>query len=498
MKGANLADLALLLPELILVGMALALILAARRIQKTPWVAAGTVLAGLAAALASGWLLSGAPRTGFGGMITVDGYSQFFKILIASALALAALLSVRLSDAEQARSAEYHAMLLLASTGMMFAVSALDLLTLYLGLELMTLCSYILVGITVEKPTSNEAAIKYFLLGSFASALLLYGIALTYGVTGSTDFAAIAGVLATSPLGSNPILLAAISLAVAGLAFKISVVPFHAWTPDAYQGAPTPLAAFISVGPKIAAMALLARILTLAFEPLAANLSVAIAVIASATMIIGNLAAIAQTDIKRMLGYSSIAHSGYMLVGLAAVVESGDGFAFSGLPSVLFYGFVYAFMNFGAFAVAHVVEYQTGSNEISAFRGLARRAAIPAMGMAIFMFSLTGIPPLSGFLGKLYILQSAVEADLAWLAILMVITSVVSAFYYLRVVVNMFMVEPAEADAPAAAGDSATTVVTADTHAAVIATTAGLTLALGIIGGGLLAWAQSAVETGLL
>ena len=293
-------------------------------------------------------------------------------------------------------------------------------------------------------------------------------------------------------------MLFAVAMVLVAFGFKVAAVPFHAWTPDAYQGAPTPLVAFISVGPKIAAMALLARILTLAFEPLAANLSVAIAVIASATMIIGNLVAIAQTDIKRMLGYSSIAHSGYMLVALAAVVESGDGMAFSGLPSMLFYGFVYAFMNFGAFAVAHVVEYQTGSSEISAFRGLARRAAIPALGMAIFMFSLTGIPPLSGFLGKLYILQSAVDANLGWLAILMVITSVVSAFYYLRVVVNMFMVEPAEADAPGATGGGATSVITADTHSAVIAATAGVTLALGIIGGGLLVWAQSAVETGLL
>ncbi len=195
MNGANMKDVALLLPELILVGTALALILAARRIQKTPLVAAGTVLAALAAALAAGvmgWLLSGDAKTGFADMMTVDGYSQFFKVLIASSLALVTLLSVRCIDAEHVRPAEYHALLLLASTGMMFAVSAFDLLTLYLGLELTTLCSYILVGITVEKPTSNEAAIKYFLLGSFASALLLYGIALAYGATGATDFAAIA------------------------------------------------------------------------------------------------------------------------------------------------------------------------------------------------------------------------------------------------------------------------------------------------------------------
>ena len=241
---------------------------------------------------------------------------------------------------------------------------------------------------------------------------------------------------------------------------------------------------------------MLARILGLAFEPVAANMAVAIAGIASATMIVGNLAAIAQSDIKRMLGYSSIAHTGYMLVGLAAVVQSGDGVSLIGLPSVLFYGFVYALMNFGAFAVAHVVEYQTGSTEIAAFRGLARRSLLPAVAMAIFMFSLTGIPPLSGFLGKLFILQSAVEADFGWLAILLVVTSVVSAFYYLRVVVMMFMEEAPEA--VGASGSAAASAVVADTHAGVITAVAGATLAFGIVGGGLLAWAQQAVETGLI
>jgi len=201
--SATVSDLALVIPELILVGMALALILAARRIQGAPVAAAGTVLAALAAALASGWALSWGTLIGFGGMITLDGYSQFFKVLIAAILALAALLSVRSSDREQTPRAEYHALLLLASTGMMISASALDLLTLYLGLELTTLCSYILVGITVERPTSNEAAIKYFLLASFASALLLYGISLTYGVTGTTDFAAMSSDLAEHGAGSH-------------------------------------------------------------------------------------------------------------------------------------------------------------------------------------------------------------------------------------------------------------------------------------------------------
>src|SRR5438094_6409513 len=231
---AIMSDLALLIPELILVGMALALILVARRIQGTPVAVVGTVLAALAAALASGWVLSLGGKTGFGGMIVLDGYSQFFKVLIAATLALAALLSVKSLDGIP--RGEYHALLLLAATGMMLAVSAGDLLPLYLGLELMTLCSYILVGIRVERPTSNEAAIKYFLLGSFASALLIYGISLTYGVTGTTDYAGIASALSRGVARSDPLLLIAIGLIAGGLAFKVAAAPLHAWAPDAYQG----------------------------------------------------------------------------------------------------------------------------------------------------------------------------------------------------------------------------------------------------------------------
>jgi NADH-quinone oxidoreductase subunit N len=259
-----MTDVALLLPELILVGMALALILAARRIQNANAAAAGTVLAAVAAAFVSIWLMSDLPKTGFGDMIILDGYSQFFKVLIASALALVALLSASRIGAEHVRPAEYHALLLLASTGMMFAVSANDLLTLYLGLELTTLCSYILVGITVERPKSNEAAIKYFLLGSFASALLLYGISLAYGVTGATNFAAIASAISARGLGSNHVLLAAVGLLTAGLAFKIAAVPFHSWAPDAYEGASAPVAAFLAAASKAAGLAALGRICLIA------------------------------------------------------------------------------------------------------------------------------------------------------------------------------------------------------------------------------------------
>ncbi len=435
MNGSNLTDLVLLLPEMILVGMALALILAARRIQKTPWVAAGTVLAALAAALASGWLLFGGSRTGFGGMIILDGYSQFFKVLIASALALVALLSVRRIDAEQVRSAEYHAMLLLASTGMMFAVSALDLLTLYLGLELMTLCSYILVGITVEKPTSNEGAIKYFLLGSFASALLLYGMALTYGVTASTDFAAIAGAFSASSLESNPILLAAIGLLAAGLAFKISAVPFHAWAPDAYQGASAPVAAFLATASKAAGLAVLGRVCLVAFPSEARFLSVVLAGLAALSIIVGSIIALSQTEMKRLLAYSSIAHAGYALLGLISGTSEGAS-------ATMTYAFLYVFMTLGTFGV--VIALGQRGESLDGYQGLAAQRPGTAALMLLFLLSLTGIPPTAGFAAKFVVILSVVRAGYWALAVLAVICSVISAFVYLRVAVLMYMKEPQE------------------------------------------------------
>ncbi|MDA2932903.1 NADH-quinone oxidoreductase subunit N [Acidobacteria bacterium AH-259-D05] len=435
MNSVNLTDLVLLLPELILVGMALALILGARRIQKASLLAAGTVLAALAAALASGWLLSGGPRTGFGGMITLDGYSQFFKVLIASALTLVALFSVRRIDAERVHSAEYHAMLLLASTGMMFAVSALDLLTLYLGLELMTLCSYILVGITVEKPTSNEAAIKYFLLASFASALLLYGIALAYGVTGSTDFAAIASALSERDVGSNPILLAAIGLSAAGLAFKISAVPFHAWAPDAYQGASAPVAAFLATASKAAGLAALGRVCLVAFPSEARVLSGVLAGLAALSIIVGSIIALSQTDMKRLLAYSSIAHAGYALLGLISGTPEGAS-------ATMTYAFLYVFMTLGAFGV--VIALGQRGESLDGYQGLAaQRPGIAAL-MLLFLLSLTGIPPTAGFAAKFVVILSVVRAGYWVLAVLAVICSVIWAFVYLRIAVHMYMKEPQE------------------------------------------------------
>ena len=431
----SMSDLVLLLPELILVGTALALILAARRIQKVPVVTASTVIAALAAALASGWLLSGGPRTGFGGMIVLDGYSQFFKVLIASALALAALLSVRRFHAGQVRSGEYHALLLLASTGMMFAASALDFLTLYLSLELMTLCSYILVGITVEKPTSNEAAIKYLLLGSFASALLLYGISLTYGVTGTTNFAAIASALSADGSGSNQILLAAIALLAAGLAFKIAAVPFHAWAPDAYQGASVPVAAFLAAAFKAAGFAALGRVCLVALPSDVRVLPVVLAGLAGLSIIVGSILALSQTDMKRLLAYSSIAHAGYALLGLISGTPEGAS-------ATMTYAFLYVFMTLGAFGV--VIALGERGESLNGYQGLAAQRPVTGALMLLFLLSLTGIPPTAGFVAKFVVILSVVRAGYWVLAVLAVVCSVISAFVYLRVAVLMYMREAQE------------------------------------------------------
>ena len=441
---ATMSDVILLVPELILTGMALALLLGARRIQKTSLALAGTLLAALVAALASAAVLSGGARIGFGGMIIVDGYSQFFKILVAATLALTALLSVRSFDGEEVPRAEYHALLLLAGTGMMFAVSARDLLPLYLSLELMTLCSYILVGIRVERPTSNEAAIKYFLLGSFASALLIYGISLTYGITGTTDFSVIAAVLSGHGPGSNLLFLVAIGLVAAGLAFKIAAVPLHSWAPDAYQGASAPVAGFLAAGSKAVGLAALGRVCLAAYGSEAQFLSLILAGLAGLSILVGSILALSQTDMKRLLAYSSISHAGYALLGLIAGTSEG-------VTATMIYAFFYVFMTLGTFGV--VIALGERGETLDGYEGLAAQRPGAALLLLFFLMSLTGIPPTAGFAAKFVVILSVVRADHIALAILAVACSVISAFFYMRIAVLMYMreaQEPAPARFPAA------------------------------------------------
>ena len=449
-------DLLILFPELVLTGAGLVLIVAARRIARAE-VAAGLAIAAAAVAVWSGFAFSmegvstfaelanrsssvfSERRLGFGGTVTTDGYALFFKVLFAANLALVALLSVRHFDAERVRPAEYYSLLLLASTGMMLTASAAEFLILYLGLELMSLCAYVLVGITRDKAVSNEAAMKYFLLGSFASVLLLYGISLVYGVTGATDFATIAAHLkagtTTGAPGQSPLLGIAIALIVGGLAFKIAAVPFHAWAPDAYEGASTPVAGFLAAGSKAAGLAALGRVCMVAFASEQGVWSAIMIVLAVLSMTVASLLALAQTNMKRMLAYSSVAHAGYALLGLIAGTADGAS-------ATMTYAFVYAFMTLGAFGI--VVGMGERGESLDGYRGLAANTPWTAWLMFLFLLSLTGIPPTAGFAAKFGVILSAVQSGHLFLAVLAVLCSVVSAFFYLRVAVLMFMTDAPE------------------------------------------------------
>jgi NADH-quinone oxidoreductase subunit N len=462
-------DLPVVAPQLILSGTAIVLVLAARRVKRARSAAPWIVVAAVAAALST-WAFSTAPMTGFDGTVASDRYARFFNLLFSANLALAALLSARAVDSERVPPGEYFALLLLASAGMMFAVSAVDLVILYLGLELMTLCAYVLVGITREKPAANEASIKYFLLGSFASALLLYGIALIYGVTGATDFAAIASTVSRNGVTRHPMLLAGVGLVAGGLAFKIAAVPFHAWAPDVYQGAMAPIAAFLAAGSKAAGLAALVRVCLVAFAPEQRIWSVMVVALAALSVTIGSLLAISQSRLKRMLAYSSIAHAGYALLGLVAGTPEGAS-------ATMMYAFVYAFMTLGAFGV--VIALGRRGEDLSGFRGLATTAPGTAAMMLLFLLSLTGIPPTAGFTAKFAVILSAVRAGYTGLAVLAVLCSVVSAFFYLRVAVLMYMTEPQESEFTRLPGPVS----------AALAIAAAVTIAGGIFPNALAVWA---------
>jgi NADH-quinone oxidoreductase subunit N len=464
-------DTMLLLPELILVGMALALTLLARRIRGALVSVSATVAAATTAAAATVFLYGG-DRTAFGGMLALDGYSQFFKLLITATLALTALLSVRNLEEDRIPRAEYHVLLLLASAGMMFAVSARNLLPLYLGLETMSLCSYILVGIRVERPASNEAAIKYFLLGSFASALLIYGISLTYAGTGSTDFGAIASAFSKVGAGGDLLAPVAVGLVAAGLAFKIAAVPLHSWAPDAYQGASAPVAAFLASGSKAVGLAALGRVFLAAYPSEAPTSSEIVAILAGLSIAVGSVIALAQTDMKRLLAYSSISHAGYALLGLTAGTREGAS-------ATMIYAFFYVFMTLGAFGI--VVALGKRGELLDGYRGLAAQRPGTALLMLIFLMSLTGIPPTAGFAAKFVVILSAVRSGHILLAVLAVACSVVSAFFYMRIAVLMYMTEPQEA----APGRMPAAIL------AVLATTALVTVAGGVSPGSLTTWAAA-------
>lgn len=388
---------------------------------------------------AAGWSVfhvRDAKREIFGGMFVHDGFTVFFTLLFCAAGALAVLLSWDYVKRTRINQAEYYALLLSATAGMIIMAASNDLITIFLGLELMSLALYVLVGFQRHHLESNEAALKYFLLGAFASGFLLYGIALLYGATGTTGLGQMAAVMIDSPMLGNPLFLLGGLLLIIGFGFKVSAVPFHMWTPDAYEGAPTSITAFMSVGAKAAGFAALLRVLMRAMGDVQADWIPILSGLAILTMTVGNITALLQNNLKRMLAYSSIAHAGYVLI---AVVAGGR----DGAASALFYLAIYAVMNLGAFGVLTLLGREREERVlISDLAGLGFRH--PALGIALtlFMISLGGIPPTAGFMAKVYVFSAALNAGLVPLVIIGVLNSVVAIFYYLRVTVALYMEEP--------------------------------------------------------
>lgn len=430
-------------------------------------------LIGVIAAFATALSLWPGASASFQTLALSDHFALVFDLIFLAVAVLALLVAMDYLTAKDLQRGEYYALLLFAVAGMMAMAAAQDLIIVYLGLETMSISLYVLTGFNRRELTSVEAAMKYFVLGAFASAFLLYGVALTYGAAGSTNLARIGAWLAVNGVPGDPVALAALALLLVGFGFKVALVPFQWWTPDVYQGAPTSVTMFMAVGAKAAGFAALMRVLYTAFSPaFTADWVTVVAALAALTMTAGNLAALVQKDVKRMLGYSSIAHAGYILVGVAA----GGG---AGQRSVLFYMLAYTFMTAGAFAVACAVERRDQtSTTMSDYAGLVQRAPLLAAAMTLFMVSLIGIPPLMGFWGKLFVFRAAVEANLIWLAVLGVINSAIAAFYYLGVVVQMIMREPAQS--PAAEPLAAAAVRRRVALGAAIALAAAGTLLLGI------------------
>ena len=367
-------------------------------------------------------------------MFQLDGFSALVTALIGLAALLSCLLSMHYLDELRINHGEFYALILLSTSGMMLMVAAVDMLPVFLGLELMSIPIYVLAGFDRRRLRSNESAMKYFLIGSFASAILLYGVALLYGVSGSTSFAAIRA--AFDP--ANPLAVAGLAFVVVGFAFKISSVPFHQWTPDVYEGAPSAVTAFMSVTVKLAAFAAFLRVLALSFEPQGDLFANVLWVLAAATVVVGNVMAVIQENIKRLLAYSSIAHAGYLLIGFVPGTAAG-------YSAVVFYLIAYLFMNLGAFGVVVALANRGQDCErMSSLAGLAQRRPGLAALMTLFMVALAGIPGTAGFVGKFLIFSAAVDAGHVWLAILGVLMSVVSVYYYLRVPVLMYMHDPAE------------------------------------------------------
>jgi NADH-quinone oxidoreductase subunit N len=429
-------NLVVILPEMVLAVGAMALLMLGVATRKERgelilWLAVGViVVAGFFVASGEG------TQTLFGGSFIVDDYGRMLKLLCLVGAAVALILSITYWRAFGGMRFEYPILLLFAATGMLMMISAFDLIALYVGLELQSLALYVVAAFKRDSVRSSEAGLKYFVLGALSSGMLLYGASLVYGFTGSTEFAQIAS--AVQPSGANLGLIFGLVFLIAGFAFKISAVPFHMWTPDVYEGAPTPVTAFFAAAPKIAAMALIVRVLISAFPALTTEWQQIVVFLAIASMALGSFAAIGQRNIKRLMAYSSIGHMGYALVGLATGTVEG-------VQGVLVYLAIYLVMTLGMFACVLAMRRDGKMVEdIDQLSGLSRTSPRMALVLAILLFSLAGIPPLAGFFAKFYVFLAAIESDLYVLAVIGVLLSVVGAFYYLRIVKIMYFDDPAE------------------------------------------------------
>jgi NADH-quinone oxidoreductase subunit N len=461
-------DLLAIGPELALAGAGiLVLLLDAWRPARNQRLAVGLTLIGLAGAAVLTLTLWGESRVALGGMVAVDRVTLFFRLVIVASAAIAALSSAAyLSRTGEARG-EYYALLLFATSGMTLLTAAADLIMVFLSLEVLSLSLYVMAGFSRRRLASQEASMKYFLLGAFSSAFFLYGIALTYGATGTTNIARVGftveQIVARSG-SSLTLVLAGAALLAVGFGFKVAAVPFHMWTPDVYQGAPTPVTAFMAAGTKVAGFAALLRVAFLALAPVGDLLTPALWALSALTMVVGSVLAIAQTDMKRILAYSSIAHAGFVLVGVVAANRPG-------LNGAMFYLAAYAAMILGAFGVVALVS-RRGEEHTSlvAYEGLYRRSPVLAALLTLFLLSLAGIPPTAGFVAKLLVFQAAVIAGHWALVVVAVLASVVAAFFYIRVIVVMYMQEPEEAGA----------IPTRPIPGIGLAVTAALTVVLGV------------------
>jgi len=376
------------------------------------------------------------------GLIAVDDFAFFFKVVFLLAALMTVLMSARYLEIEGASPGEYYFLILCATLGMMIMAGGIDLITSFIGLETMAVSFYILAGFIKPNQRSNEAAVKYFLLGAFSLGILLYGMSLLYGLSGTTNMRAMAAVFAGQE--RNMLLVLAVILVVAGMGFKIAAVPFHMWAPDVYEGAPTPITAFLSVGSKAASFAMLLRIFMIAVPSMNADWRLLFEVLAIVTMTVGNLAALTQTNIKRMLAYSSIAHAGYLLIGVVAYTPRG-------IAAMLIYLLIYSFMQLGAFAVVIMMRRRDMiGDELKDLSGLYLRHPFAAFAMLLFMLSLGGIPPTAGFMGKFWLFSAAIEAGYVWLAVIGVLNSAISLYYYIRIVVFMYVKKETTGSEPTA------------------------------------------------